>query len=345
MFKLYFHLQKLSLIAIFATLIFAGNVKAETSSTEDVFYGATSTYGFVSDSVSFTTSTTEVKYPLVEPKIRVGFHKTDQKVVFTSPYVYSLIVDGEDRGIIPENEVATLHYQKGEYSLESRSLLVTSTKFIRLVPGQMDNYFSIVNLDRHLKGRQMNFNTFRGIFEYRFSPKSSLPYLINEIYLENYVAGVAETSDASHEQYIKALQIAARTYGYANISFTPATEKRMFDVYASTIDQLYLGYNFESFSPRISRFSNETRGIMVTYKGKPVPTYYFGNSNGKTKTKKSQPWLKSVEAKYDIGRKMYGHGYGMSNRDASFRASKDGWEFQKILTYYYSGVKVEKMYE
>lgn len=280
-----------------------------------------------------------------EPMIRVGFHKTDKKVQFVSPFSYTLNSGGNDLGVLPESELATLTYANGIYSFVSNSLTVTSSDYLRLVPGDLENYYSILNLDRHLVTRShMNFNAFRGSLEYRFAPKSGVPYLVDELLLENYVAGIGETSNGAPEEYIKALQIAARTYAYMNISKAPPTIDRMFDVYASTNDQLYLGYNFESASPRIAFFTGGTRGMMVTYKDNPVTTYYFSRSNGSTKAKKGSPWLKSVKAKYDQGRKMLGHGYGMSNHDAAMRASKDKWDYEKILTYYYSGTKINKMY-
>ncbi len=280
-----------------------------------------------------------------EPIIRVGIYKTNKKVQFVSPFSYTLNSGGVDLGVLPENELAVLTYAGGVYSFQSDSLTVTSSDYLRLVPGDLENYYSIFNLDRHLVTRgQLNFNAFRGSLEYRFAPKSGVPYIINKLLLENYVAGIGETSNGAPEEYIKALQIAARTYAYMNISKLPATTNRMFDVFASTNDQLYLGYNFESFSPRIVFFTGGTRGMMVTYKDKPVTTYYFSRSNGSTKTKKGSPWLKSVKAKYDKGRKMLGHGYGMSNHDAVMRVLKDKWSYEKVLTYYYSGTNVDKMY-
>lgn len=280
-----------------------------------------------------------------EPIIRVGIYKTDKRVLFVSPYAYTLNSGGVDLGVLPENEQAILTYADGVYSFQSDSLTVTSSDYLRLVPEDLENYYSISNLDRHLVSRsQMNFNAFRGGLEYRFAPKSGIPYIIDELLLENYVAGIAETSNGAPQEYIKALQIAARTYAYMNISKLPPSTDRMFDVYASTNDQLYLGYNFESFSPRIAFFTGGTRGMMVTYKDNPITTYYFSRSNGWTKAKKGVPWLKSVKAKYDRGYRKLGHGYGMSNHDAVLRALKDKWSYEKILTYYYNGTNVEKMY-
>ena len=123
-----------------------------------------------------------------EPTIRVGFHKTDKKVQFVSPFPYSLNSGGADLGVLPESELATITYADGVYSFVSDSLTVTSSDYLRLMPGDIENFFSIQNLDRHLVTRgKLNYNTFRGGLEYRFAPKSGVPYLINELLLENYV--------------------------------------------------------------------------------------------------------------------------------------------------------------
>jgi len=41
---------------------------------------------------------------------------------------------------------------------------------------------------------------------------------------------------------------------------------------------------------------------------------------------------------------MWGHGVGMSASDASERASKDGWPYDRLLKYYYTGVEVKRLY-
>ena len=287
----------------------------------------------------------EEEYEKSEPIIRVGIYKTDKKVQFISPFIYDVVAGEEVLGTLGENELASLSYKDKIYYISSNSLNTSTSTYFRLIPRDPKNYFSIFNLDRHLVTRsQMNFATFRGSMEYRFAPKSAMPYVINELLLEDYVSGIGETSNGAPEEYIKALQIAARSYAYSNIG-PPPTENRMFDVYASTVDQLYLGYNFEQFSPRIALFTVATRGMMVTYKDEPVVTYYYSRSNGKTKTKKGVPWLKSVVCKYDKGWRQLGHGYGMSNRDAAARAKKDKWNYDKILTYYYSGTEIKKIYD
>lgn len=284
---------------------------------------------------------------IAEPIIRVGLYKTDKPVEFVSEFVYEVWSGDKLRGIIPAGQTTTLSYQGGIYNLKNVELEFGSFDYLRLMPGQSENFFTLANYNRPVKGRgKVNFNVYRGVFEYRYSPKSKLPYIINELPLDSYVAGVAETHDSAPPEYIKALMVAARSYAYANIGKTPPTEKRMFDVYPTTVDQIYLGYNSELFMPRVAQAATTTAGQMVIYQGKPVITPYFSHSDGKTRSwkGKDRPWLKSVKAIYDKGKKMYGHGFGMSNYDAQKRAAKDGWTYDQIIQYYYTSTTVEKVY-
>ena len=331
-------------IAIFVSGMFFLPAQAEVSVSSSAAVAA-STTEIVAEETTSSSPWGERENYITEPKIRVGVAKMDKKIQFVSPFVYNVYAGENFVGAISANQSVSLFYEDGRYSLTGGGLDISGGDYFRLIPEDLANYFSILNLDRHLIGRsQMNFATFRGALEYRYAPKSKMPYLINELYLENYVSGIAETSNGAPDEYIKALQIAARTYAYTNIG-PPPSEERMFDVYANTNDQLYLGYNFEEFSPRIAFFTAGTRGMMVTYKDKPVVTYYFSRSSGRTKTKKGIPWLKSVVCKYDKGWRQLGHGYGMSNRDAAARAKKDKWNYDKILTYYYSGTEIKKIYD
>ncbi len=298
----------------------------------------------LADQTSFSDSGREL---IPEPTIRVGLYKTKDLIKFTSDFIYDVWINGEVAGTLLAQDTVVLNYKNGIYSLASDSFTATSSNYLRLVPQDSHSFFTLVNYNRPVKGRKkINFNAYRGALEYRYSPKSKLPYIVNELPLDFYVLGVAETYNTAPTEYAKALVVAARSYAYAHISKLPPTEKRMFDVYPTTVDQIYLGYNSELFMPRVAQVAEDTAGEMVTYHGNPVITPYFSHSNGATKSwnGKDRPWLKSVKAIYDKGKLMYGHGIGMSNNDAMKRAQKDGWTYDQILQYYYSSTTVEKIY-
>lgn len=286
-----------------------------------------------------------------EPTIRVGLYKTADDVEFKSNFRYEVFVSNTSMGWLEPNELTTIAYKNGTYSLVGGSLDLTTDGFIRLVPEDKEAYFTLVNYSRPVswKGNK-NFNVYRGVFEYVFSPKSGMPYIINELPLDSYVAGIGETSNGAAMEYIKAILVAARSYAYNNILIGANSTQPSFDVFPTTVDQLYLGYNSEVLMPRVVQAAQATYGEMVVYNGSPVRTPYFGHSDGSTRSWKEvwggtdKPWLQPVSCVYDEGESMFGHGVGMSANDASQRAAKDGWTYDQILKYYYTGVGVERIY-
>lgn len=312
---------------------------------------------FVTGTIEIDTSTTEVNYEVKtdrkltqEPSIRVGLFKTNDTIKFKSETEYKIYSGDEIVGMLSASEEAKINYKKGKYFLTSESLDLESENFWRLVPIDDGGMFEMPGCKRTITGRKINYCAYRGILEYRYGQKSKMPYLINELPLEDYMKGIAETDNNSAQGYIKAILVAARSYAYKNISFDPPTDKRMFDVYATTQDQLYLGFTSEQKMPRIAQFAEETAGEMVSYNGSVVTTPYFTHTNGRTKDwknsagKNDRPWLMSVECVYDKYKKMYGHGIGMSTHDALMRATKDDWSYVRLLNYYYNETEVEKIY-
>lgn len=288
---------------------------------------------------------------VAEPKIRVGLYSANEAVKFISPYPYSIYADSELKGLLPPNTLASLSYSNGAYGFSSVSNSFTTDKRLRLVADDPNYYFTISNYDRRVSWRgNENFNSYRDTLELKYSPRAGIPYVVNELALDAYVAGIAETTNDAYPEYAKAVLVAARSYAYYHINNGVPKDQRTFDVYATTVDQLYLGYNSEVLMPNVVKMAKATYGEMVTYQSQVVTTPYFGHSDGSTRTWSEvwggadKPWLKRVEAKYDQGLSMYGHGVGMSTRDASLRATNDGWNYQKLLKYYYTGVEVEKVY-
>lgn len=347
-------------LVLFCSLFLILPAKAEevfvTSSLELSTAVVTSTTD-VTGTIEIDTSTSEVDYEVKtdrelteEPSIRVGLLKTNDTIKFKSETEYEIYSGDEIVGMLSAGEEAKVSYKKDKYFLNSESLDLESENFWRLVPVDGCGVFEMPGCKRTITGRKINYCAYRGILEYRYGSKSKMPYLINELPLEDYVKGIAETDNNSAQGYIKAVLVAARSYAYKNISFDPPTDKRMFDVYATTQDQLYLGYTSEQKMPRVAQFARETAGEMVTYNSGVVTTPYFTHTNGKTKDWKNsagendRPWLASVECIYDKYKKIYGHGIGMSTHDALMRAIKDDWDYVQLLEYYYSGTQVEKIY-
>ncbi|MBD3251624.1 hypothetical protein GF380_04200 [Candidatus Uhrbacteria bacterium] len=195
-------------------------------------------------------------------------------------------------------------------------------------------------------------NKFRGILELRYAkddPDHDV-WTINELPMELYLKGIAETSDLSPLEYQKALLIAARTYGHYHWTRGTKHATRGFHV-DGKYDQVYRGYGAEARSPKIVRAVEETRGQIVTYGDKLAITPYFSRSDGRTRDwgevwygGSNYPWLKSVPVPHDHGRTLWGHGVGMSATGALGMA-KDGDHYVTILKHFYSGIELQKFYE
>lgn len=300
---------------------------------------------------AFTTSSEEVAInaaTMGEPSIRVGIMTAKQPVKFVANSNYVVYAGDELQGDLNAGQTTTLSYKLGKYYFKSAKLNFNSKDFIFLAPSDSSGIFTL-DITRKLSVKaKTNYNIYRGALDFRYSPKNKYPYLINELPLEQYLLGVAEAYDKGPAEFIKAIAVAARTYAYTSISNKPVSDKNLFDVYASTKDQLYLGYNGEAERPVMSDAVGKTQGEMVTYNGTPVITLYFSHSNGNTKNWKgsTRPWLTSVEAPFDKKqyKKFLGHGFGMSLHDAEARALELGWSYEQLLTYYYTGTEVIKMY-
>lgn len=297
-----------------------------------------------------STSTENLPRALInEPLIRVGLLNTTSSLRVFVPFPFQLFAGRDFQSQLAASTTVSLAYQDGYYTATFDGNVLTSAQPLRLTPVQPNDYFILPDNERRISGRKFPFNAYRGTLEFHYSPKSSVSAVINELPLDWYIAGITETSDGAPYQYIKALLVAARSYAYYELEHTKPKDS-LFDVYASTNDQLYLGYDAELSMPHVAQAERETYGEMVTYQGTPVITPYSSRTNGMTRTWKQawggtdKAWLQPVEAKYDQGMSRLGHGVGMSNHDAVLRAQKDGWDYKTIDGYYYTGTKIEKIY-
>jgi len=290
-----------------------------------------------------------------EPRIRVGLSQTSGDIVEPIQFVsnedeYRLFTGTKEQGILRKGEVAIIDVSGTTYSFKGGDFDFKTEHYIRLEPVSDEHaVFTIYNFDRRHKWvGSGTFNEYRGAFEFRLGEVDRKPWIVNDLLFEDYVKGITESADGAAQEFVKANLVAARTYAYMSRGKYP-----FFDVVGSTYDQLYLGYGAEKRRPNTTKAAEDTRGQMVTYDGQVVQVYYFGNSDGHTRSNADvwggtpRPWLQPVEATYDLrdGSKMFGHGVGMSQRDARIRAEEQGINHVAILQYYYTGIQVELIYQ
>lgn len=286
------------------------------------------------------------------PNVRIGLFKTASSVVVAADGSYEL-VEGRDHTVVRQlSGVTTVTFDDAAltYTVRNGSYEETFSHHVHLRPEnpattifEIQSYSSIPTWDPSI-----NFNKFRGELEVHYSAAAGEVWVIEELPLEDYMRGLAETSNGSPMEYQKALVTAARTFAYFVQKTGGKHASKFFDLTTGAGDQVYKGYVSELVRPNVVRAVEETRGMVVTYEGDVAVTPYFSRSDGRTRSYaevwgKNNPWLVSKPAPYDEGMTLWGHGVGMSASDAVGRADA-GWNWQEILKYYYTGIDITPRY-
>jgi hypothetical protein len=192
-----------------------------------------------------------------------------------------------------------------------------------------------------------NDNKFRGKLELRYAPKTDAVWLINELPIETYLKGIAETSNVSPTEFQKTLLTAARTYAMYHVTRATKHADEFFIVDAK-YDQVYKGYGQEARSPNIVSAVDATRGLVVTYNNAIAITPYFSRSDGRTRSWSevwygTVAWCVGVPVPQDVGKTLWGHGVGMSASGALAMAN-EGQTYDQILKYFYTGIELKRFY-
>lgn len=288
--------------------------------------------------------------------IRVGIFSTPlsaMEVTVNGPY--QIRAGREDvLATLGKDDVVKVSWSGGKYHVRGSGIQEDPTDVVRIVPTgggiiQLKNYS---DPSKTYPGK--NYNRFRGIMEIRKCTGCNELWAVNELRIEPYLKGLGETSGEGPEEYIKALGIAARTYAiYHKVVTGGRNVQKGYDLTNTPNDQIYRGYEYEIITSRMSSIFAKVRGVIVTDGGgdAPLSTVYFSDSDGRTRSAKEAwntsrfPHLqKSVKDPYHVSSICLGHCVGMSAQGAYGLASKESWDFKKILTYYYSGIKLVKAY-
>ena len=122
--------------------------------------------------------------------------------------------------------------------------------------------------------------------------------LVNELKLEEYLYSVvpSEMPNSYGLEALKVQAVCARTYAYARM------KNGSFEQYGAHLDDSVASqvYNNTPETKESIQAVKETSGQILTYKGKPVSTYYFSTSCGHTASAEDV-WLNQSEVSYFAG--------------------------------------------
>ena len=220
---------------------------------------------------------------------------------------------------------------------------------LRVTPKD-SNPLEILNWDRFPAwdtARKWNDNQFSGILEIRVFEGKLV--IVNELPLEDYLAGVAEVPEGEPFEKKKALAVAARSY--AEFYMDSKNEKFPGAPFDGSDDpnefQKYLGANFTARAPEWRKAVSETTDEVLTFKNELIKPPYHSCSGGRTLSAEEKwgwtntPYLISVEDPGGVGKTLSGHGVGLSGCGSKYFADQ-GKTYREILDYYYPGTEIEK---
>ncbi len=157
---------------------------------------------------------------------------------------------------------------------------------------------------------------------------------------EQYVKWVvpAEVGAAGPIGSVRAQAVAARSYAW----------RRILDRTSQTYDVTdWTDYQFMCPGKEHSGSNaavDATRGQYAAYGGTVINAMYSAENADPTLTYSStggSPFLSAVDDPVSFGWARNGHGWGMSQNGAYRWALWYGWDYQKILTHYYTGIAVQ----
>ena len=237
-----------------------------------------------------------------------------------------------------------------------------SASYVKFTPSSKDTVLEVVSYNDPSWNNAVNDNRFRGNIIIKYSDISDKLWIVNELPLEDYVNGIAETTSESHNEYLKAFSIIARTYAMYYIERGGKHIGEPFHLKNSRNgngnDQSYKGYNFEIRADKIVLASRETAGKIITFNGKPIVAAYSSDSGGVTKSAcdvLSKTYCNSDfsylsggandpdETVHDRNKMASSHGAGMSAVGA-LKMAENGTSLQNMIAHYYPGVEIIKYY-
>lgn len=288
--------------------------------------------------------------------VRIGITYTDGKPITVTANNSFQVREGGDKVLttLKAGQNIAVSWSGGQYHVRGSGKKFDTVNKIRFV-GLNGAIMQVVSYsDPSVTYPGKNYNRFRGTIEIRKCDNCNQLWAINEIRTELYLRGLGETSGEGPEQYVEALGIAARTYVlYHKIVTGGRSVHNDYDITNTPNDQIYRGYEYEIITPRMSSLFAKTKGTVITEgaTSQLIASIYFSDSDGHTRTAKQAwgtdrlPYLqRSVADPYHVATHCNGHCVGMSAQGAYGFAKAQNWSFQKILTYYFYGVKIVKAY-
>ena len=274
---------------------------------------------------SLLISTNNILGAEKQPILRVGIflNQTEINISGDGPFkIYNLksnnLISEEHNKIVkllPHDKGIEI-WGKGVYSGPIKIIPVRNTKIIVIINGQKYRY--------------------RGNMEINIDKEHGKLNAINIIGIEEYLYGVLkkEISPRWPAEALKAQAVAARTFAIFNMN---KYIDKGYNICASTNSQAYGGVNHED--SLTNKAVDETRGVIITYKGKPINAVYHSDSGGYTEDSENVwgsflPYLRSVKSKFEEKVSPPHHTWicSIDEKDLTKKLQKQGYNINSVVS-------------
>jgi SpoIID/LytB domain protein len=165
-----------------------------------------------------------------------------------------------------------------------------------------------------------------GRLTFRVVTPGSLEVVLDQLTMQQYLRGIAEVPSSWPPTALAAQAIASRTYAAYRLAH-PQNAAR-FDLYASTVDQAYVGASQESAAAWLAAVG-ATDGQLITYGGVPIQAFYSSSNGGASESSgyvftTALPYLQAAADPYDAA---------VGNPNASWSRTYTGAEVQFAVAY------------
>lgn len=296
------------------------------------------------------------------PDIAVGLFSNTRDGSKTNPFKIKAnkpytILDKNNTVIanIPADTITRVSYDSNGSLKIFDSIPDTITpKMVRFQATDNDNS----NLIFDIYKPNSTLDRYRGRILTRYSETSKNIWLINTLPLEQYVWGMGEITGTGDSQYNQTMVTAYRTYGLWKILYSTKYTSEGFTVDATPGNQIYSGYDWEKNFPNIKIAAKITASNVITYNNTLALSPYSSWTDGRTRSflekfgSNLYPWCQSVAD--PLGKhpslttaeleNQGNHMVGISAHGALNLASKEHWDWKKIITYYLSNTSIQSKY-
>jgi stage II sporulation protein D len=220
-----------------------------------------------------------------------------------------------------------------EVLLKGKNLRTTVTSFKKgiLLGGMIFNLDKILFSTTTREPIIINGRKFRGGIQF-IKNKNNRLTVVNYIELEDYIKGIS-VREVSHYwpiEVLKAEVIAFRTYAVYQIE---ENREKDYDVTADIYSQVYGGKAAERY--RINKAVDETKGMILKFKGEVFPAFYHATCAGYTE-EASALWnidiacLKGVACGFCKDSPHFSWHYVLGSDEARGKLTKAGYRIAKI---------------